>query len=373
MIQNGMNLTCVLTDNCNLRCKYCYIPKQPLVMTEQVIDDTLAFAERDYLSRGTPVSFDIFGGEPLLFPAKVDHMWHGLDALAAKYPALVRATIFTNAILLTTEFLETHKASWFSYNFSIDGNEECHNACRVYPDMVGSYQDVMKGIRRYSEVYRIPMDAITGKFVMSKYNVTLFPQAIKDMYAAGLRHTDMSLARDAGWTDELLAQYETSLKEVAEWYKTVVDTGFWITTFSIPLIDERHHKESSYCSAGKSHLGISPLGEIYPCQRFAGDRLFQFGSVTAGIDKNGQGWKMFQNYGTKNITACNVCDTFKDHNCLGQCLATCAEEFGSPLILDPGVCNLLKITYRVAKQLQTDLAGNPNFEKTLDESRFNGS
>ncbi|MBP0971396.1 MAG: radical SAM protein, partial [Oscillospiraceae bacterium] len=57
-----MNLTLHLTENCNMDCAYCTRVKQPVRMTEDVLDAACDLA----FSQGNAAGFCFFGGEPLL-------------------------------------------------------------------------------------------------------------------------------------------------------------------------------------------------------------------------------------------------------------------------------------------------------------------
>jgi len=64
-----------LTENCNLRCRYCYVPKQPRDMSLDVGRETIEFmlAAPESVKR---VSIYFFGGEPLMVTDLMEHLVH---------------------------------------------------------------------------------------------------------------------------------------------------------------------------------------------------------------------------------------------------------------------------------------------------------
>lgn len=365
--------TTVVTEDCNLRCKYCYVRKQPQTMTREVIDALIVQAEKK-INEGWHINMDMFGGEPLLAREPLKYLIEKTVELSTKYPGMIVGTIFTNATMLDREFLTyTHQfKDVIMYNFSLDGCRECHDAARVYADGSGSYDDTVRGMQLFADVYGYDVRWIGGKFVISPYNVKYLVKSAKAYFDEGRLRVSHSLARDDIWTEEDIVAYERELKELAQFYIDHIDDGVWYDLFAIPIIDYGYSKVS-FCSAGKAQWGIAPNGDIYPCQRFFNNRSpFKFGNVFDGVDDS-KGWAaLFKNYSVQyNFIECSKCDTFPRFNCLGQCIASTYES-GGLFRLIPSVCRLLKITYRVASEVYDTLKDNPNYQRTLDRNRYGG-
>ena len=56
----------VLTQACNLKCKYCFVVQKPRSMTFQTAVDAADYLAANAEERGETPSINFFGGEPLL-------------------------------------------------------------------------------------------------------------------------------------------------------------------------------------------------------------------------------------------------------------------------------------------------------------------
>ena len=99
-----MNVALVLTQNCNLACKYCYAGKKiPIKMSEDVAKAAIdmAFATKKQTCRPDQnlVQVSFFGGEPLLAfeQMKLAVKYAKLQAKQAARP--LRFAVTTNATL----------------------------------------------------------------------------------------------------------------------------------------------------------------------------------------------------------------------------------------------------------------------------------
>ena len=130
----AQTITFVITQDCNLRCKYCYMTNKnnSNVMTietgERAIDYFLTHTE---LFVADAVVIDFIGGEPLLEIELIDHLtdYFKLRAyeLNHKWFSMYRISISTNGILYSTEKVQKYikkNAAKLSIGISIDGTKE---------------------------------------------------------------------------------------------------------------------------------------------------------------------------------------------------------------------------------------------------------
>ena len=171
------NLTLFVTDQCNLRCAYCFESYRSLRETGRTITRETAAAALDFFfDRLYPdaevYDLHLFGGEPLLAWDMVE--WITLEARRRaeaklvgqasrlpttqsvdpsadsgngpnRHPAL-SMSISTNAIGLTARqaaFLREHE---FDVSVSFDGPAEVHDQFRKFPNGRGSFAAVQKGL-----------------------------------------------------------------------------------------------------------------------------------------------------------------------------------------------------------------------------------
>lgn len=141
------NIYLNLTDACNLRCKYCFVEKNPHYMTYQIAQDAtdmLIDIFRSHPERKDAPNVNFFGGEPTL-------MWDEIIVpLVEHYTSTgqlgkeIQFSMTTNAILLDDakmSFLEKHNISIL---FSIDGMKETQDYNRPHVNPGVSSFDILE-------------------------------------------------------------------------------------------------------------------------------------------------------------------------------------------------------------------------------------
>jgi uncharacterized protein len=144
-------------SRCNLACDYCYMYEmadqswraQPKRMTRAVAEQTAArIAEHVRAHALTDVSIVLHGGEPLLAgPETIEQVVSAVRAQVGEQTT-VRATIQTNAALLSEEYLELFRNLDLHVGVSVDGGEQAHDRHRRYANGRGSYAAVAEGLHR---------------------------------------------------------------------------------------------------------------------------------------------------------------------------------------------------------------------------------
>jgi len=120
-----------ITDNCNLKCKHCYIGKPE--NNELSIEEIEAVLDEFEIMQGLRLL--ITGGEPLMHK-----YFNEINALLVKYK--FRKVLFTNGLLLQENTLKGLNVE--EIQVSVDGMQHGHEAVRGK----GTYRIVMKNIRK---------------------------------------------------------------------------------------------------------------------------------------------------------------------------------------------------------------------------------
>src|SRR5512135_2413739 len=129
-----MHLTLHLTSRCNLRCRYCYAAP-----ADQDMSLETATAAISKLAVGDDCGVIFFGGEPLL---RKDLIAALLEWCERKNPRRFHYKVTTNGTLLDDEFLDLADRHGLLVAISHDGAREAHDALRVWPSGVGTYDDL---------------------------------------------------------------------------------------------------------------------------------------------------------------------------------------------------------------------------------------
>lgn len=136
-----------LTDRCNLRCDYCYLPHVREDMASETGRAAVDATFRSALANGfKQVKLKYAGGEPLLrFPLIVGlHQY--AQSLAHRRGIELEGVVLSNGTLLTVEMIETLKSLGLRLMISLDGLGAHHDLHRRYAGGRGSFADVAEAV-----------------------------------------------------------------------------------------------------------------------------------------------------------------------------------------------------------------------------------
>ncbi len=143
----GLTAWLHLTDRCNLRCDYCYLPHKREDMSLETGRAAVDAAFRSALANGFQhVKFKYAGGEPLLrFPLMVElHQY--AQSLAERHGLDLEGVVLSNGTLLTPQMAKTMRALGLRLMISLDGLGAYHDAHRRYAGGRGSFADAAEAV-----------------------------------------------------------------------------------------------------------------------------------------------------------------------------------------------------------------------------------
>lgn len=158
-----LQLTLIVTEDCNLRCKYCIfsgIYNNSRTHTNNYMKINIAKkAISNYLKKAcesrrknlffTP-SIGFFGGEPLLnFSVIKDSIEYAENI----YNGRINYTITTNGILLDEEKIDFFVKKDIFLVISLNGNKSENDRLRVYKNNIGTFNCIMKNINIIANKY----------------------------------------------------------------------------------------------------------------------------------------------------------------------------------------------------------------------------
>ena len=120
-------LRLMLTEQCNLRCRYCYADKRDVTMTPEVLDAAADLIARQQ-ARGRRVSIELTGGEPLL-------AWDLLEGFVTRLRGMasgddIPVMMITNGVLLNDRRNARLAKLGVALRLSMDGGRVEHMAHR---------------------------------------------------------------------------------------------------------------------------------------------------------------------------------------------------------------------------------------------------
>jgi uncharacterized protein len=304
--QGVKTITFVLTEECNLRCTYCYMHgKNPKKMTKEIGKQAVDFILDDGLLNGyidpeaPGVILDFIGGEPLLNIEVLDYIVEYFKyrtlQLNHRWATNYNIGMSTNGTLYKTKAVQDfnrRNLGRFVPGMTIDGNKALHDACRIYPNGKGSYDDVVENL----QLLLRNGGPRTTKVTLAPQNLKYMREATLHLFSLGLDTVSCNVQFEDVWNDELAAEFYVELKKLAD---DIIDNDLYKTKYTSlfsEMIGEPMDPadDQNWCGGSGAMLAIDPDGLVYPCLRYMSycfsnkDREpFVIGNIWTGVvDKN---------------------------------------------------------------------------------------
>ena len=279
-----MHLTLHVTNQCNLRCKYCFVELGPERMTREVAEAAVRFGMEDKGASGLL----FYGGEPLLERKLIYDTVAHTKTIKAQTGHTFYYKMTTNGVLLDEEFLKFAQGVNLSVGFSHDGPAQ--DDCRLFPDGRGS-ADVLK--EKIPLLLKYQPYAV-GMSVLDPSTVHKAAAIVEWLFGQGFRYITVGVnyCRGAPWTREHLETLRGEYKKMAQMYLrwTKAEEKFYLSPFDMKILS--HLKGEAYNAdrrrMAQNQLSVAPDGKLYSSSRFVGDPAMAIGDVFTGVDKQKQ-------------------------------------------------------------------------------------
>ena len=272
------NVTLMVTEKCQLRCKYCYFVKldsqkrMSFDTGKKIIDFLLD--NRTYFNEKA-VILDFIGGEPFLEITLIDNLcdYFKEKTFLINHPWFkqYRLLFTTNGINYTSinvqKFIEKNK-NHLDISITIDGTKKKHDLQRIFPDGSGSYDKVIKNI----PLWRKQFPNASSKVTISSDDIPYLKESIIHIWELGIKNIFANVVFENVWKDEDDKLFEEQMFLLAdeilkkEYYK-----DHQCTLFNKDLGGPMK-KNTNWCGTGKI-LCADCLGNFYPCIRFTSASL----------------------------------------------------------------------------------------------------
>lgn len=302
--QDGLakNITFIVTKDCQLACKYCYLvgknekERMPWSIAKSAIDYVLD-NENDRLFDNESVVCDFIGGEPFLEIDLIDQICDYIKSELFRrdhhWFDSYRFSFSTNGINYHTEkvqkFIEKNRTH-LSIGITIDGTRQKHDLNRVYKNSEkGSYDDVVRNIPLWIEQFPEGGTKVT----ISSADIPYICESVLHLYDLGIHQVNINCVFEDVWKEGDDKLFEEQLMELAD---KIIDGEKYID-YACSFFSEDMGKpmdckleNNNWCGAGKM-LAVDAAGNFYPCTRFAQYSLrdkeaWIIGNVRDGIDEN---------------------------------------------------------------------------------------
>lgn len=294
------NITFIVTKDCQLACKYCYLvgknekERMSFDVAKAAIDYILA--NRDLFPQKAAI-FDFIGGEPFIEIDLIDRIcdYICMETYRLHHPWFGKymLSFSTNGINYDSgkvqKFIAKHPTN-LSIGLTIDGTKKKHDLNRIWKgNGKGSYDDVVRNIPLWLKQF--PNGAT--KVTISSADIPYIFESVIHLYSLGIKEVNINVVFEDVWNEGDDSLFEEQLMKLAD---TIIDNNyyqdyacsFFKEGLGRPLDPE--FDNANWCGAGKM-LSIDAAGNFYPCTRFAGYSLRSkapiiIGNIHEGIDSN---------------------------------------------------------------------------------------
>lgn len=302
--QSGIakSITFIVTKDCQLACKYCYLvgknekERMSWDVAQKAIDYILSH-ESDFQEES--VVWDFIGGEPFL---EIDLIEHICDYIKKElfrrnhhWFNSYRFSFSTNGINYDSEkvqrFIKKNK-NHLSIGITIDGTKAKHDLNRIWKGLGkerGSYDDVVRNIPLWLKQFPYGGTKVT----ISSADIPFIKESVIHLYSLGIHEVNINCVFEDVWCEGDDSLFEDQLMLLAD---EIIENGYY-KEYTCSFFSEHIGKpmnqqleNENWCGAGRM-LSIDAAGLFYPCTRFAqyslrSKKAWTIGNVNDGIDKN---------------------------------------------------------------------------------------
>jgi len=337
-----------LTDRCNLRCDYCYLPHVREDMTPETGRAAIDATFRSAIANGfKQVKLKYAGGEPLLrFPLIVElHQY--AQSLAAQHGLDLEGVVLSNGTLLTDSLLSTLCSLNLRLMISLDGLGAYHDMHRRYAGGRGSFADVAEAI-----------DLALANGLTPNISVTVSSRTAEGLpdVMAWILERDLPFSLNFYRENELSASHEDMRLDEEKIISGML-AAFKVIENNLPRrpflggIIDRANLSASHthtCGVGQNYLVFDQHGQVAKCQMQirkpianvnVADPLAVIRADQTGI----------QNISVEEKEGCKSCEW--KYWCAGGCPLATYRATGRYDVKSPN-CNIYKTLFPEALRLE---------------------
>lgn len=273
-----------LTEDCNLRCTYCFVAKKKRSMTSETASKVVDFFLSPAVSgQARDLQLNFFGGEPFLDLDRMDEIVERASRLARSAGRRVYFSATTNGTILSDRIERRLRESSFALLLSLDGGPEITREDRPFVGGRSSHELVVKNFPRF-------LEATSGRVMV---RTTFHPSAMRlverleYLLSLGAPSVFLCPVLDADW-ESSVHELNREYQELATWFLARCRAGEAPALEATWMLLRQWHsfflgaaRPDRPCPVGKDLMAVDPDGNVLPCHRFLYRRQDWLGTVEA--------------------------------------------------------------------------------------------
>jgi len=254
-LQYGLNdLTLYLTEECNIRCVYCFQKRRDRKLELSFIEKALDFFREDFQDE---CYIGFYGGEPLLAFDTIRATLAFVENNKALKSKNFRYSISTNGALLTNDMLDFLNDHRFRVNLSHDGTaQETTRPSPMNPPILENMDRLIRSPDIEFKTNSVFVPATTSE---------LFRSA-RFLIERGVGNCQLTHSINDLWNSMVLDQMRGELRELRGYL-----LSYYRKNRAIPVENFRNPPEHGLfgCAAGQDRIALAADGRLWGCRFFA--------------------------------------------------------------------------------------------------------
>jgi His-Xaa-Ser system radical SAM maturase HxsB len=293
----------VVTKQCNLKCRYCQASAKMEKDSSNHMSMKTARKTVDFILKGPSknIIIEFQGGEPLLNFDVIKYIVEYAKESNKDPERNIDFSIVTNLTLMDDDKLQffiDHKIGVCS---SFEGIKEVHDKVRVFRSGEGSYENVVKWIKKINSIQ-------TGKVLdpnkrylntlltITRYSLPYYKEIIDQYIRFGFSAIHLRFMNNLGYASEEWEELGYTAEEFLDFWKKSVDyivkknlEGTYIFERFVQIImqklftdtDPAYTEMMNPCGAVLCQLAYNVDGGVYSCDegRMVSEDIFKLGTV----------------------------------------------------------------------------------------------
>lgn len=359
-------ITFQVTEDCCLRCTYCYQNNKTQNKlsweTAKTLLDNLLNDKYDYINSQNTLGIilDFIGGEPFmeidLIGRIVEYAFNTMIEMDHPWLYYSIVNLCSNGVLYTTPKVQEYFKRYgllTHLTISIDGNKELHDSCRIDLNGNGSYDKAIEAVKLYRSQFN--QEAPT-KMTLAPNNIHYLYKAVLNLINENYKEVHLNCTYEPGWTVTHAQIMYQELKKLADY---LIDNNLYNKIF-VSLFKEQDFEpmlesdNANWCGGTTQggHIAVNHTGKLYPCIRYMDSSLnnkqksIWIGEVKKGIlttEEEKENYKKISNI-TRRSQSTDECFYCPIATGCGWCSAYNYEEFGTVNKRATYICVMHKAT-----------------------------
>ncbi len=344
-----------LTNDCNMRCKYCYANGGAYASTRDMMSKAMLdmvvdtfFTQFDAIK-----NIQFFGGEPLMNLSLLKYGCELIQAKAKDREQEIGFGLVTNGTLIDQAFINLVKKYNLHVTVSYDGNPKVNDIMRVMADGSGSTNTILENAKWLKQETGQPE---TIEVTYNKYHVDngvgvldIVRHIHQEIPDTGVHLVPAGGSDSCYYAIHDLQMFPDSVKELVAIKKRMDTTGEILPLYSLAeriffALEQKDAHVPYICDAGIGTISVSTKGDVYPCFMFTDNEELCYGNI-ANPD-------LFQSARAQEVSDKLLAFSSKNSNpeckecfirklCNG-CLGLNSFHSGSPFVLSDQACTMFR-------------------------------